>query len=82
MLEVLARNWPYKLLALGIAFAIWVSVTGDKPIVEDVTLPLQLQVPDTRIVTGDLPTTVTVRGTIRLTVLSRANGTLALPGTR
>jgi YbbR domain-containing protein len=34
MLERLLRNWPLKLLALGLAFAVWLAVTGDNRVLE------------------------------------------------
>ena len=34
MLEILFRNWPFKLLSLVLAFALWVAVTGEN-VIED-----------------------------------------------
>jgi len=61
MLERLLANWPLKLLAVALAFAIWVSVTGETVVVQDFTVPLELQLPETKMVASSLPTTVTVR---------------------
>src|SRR3989304_2446615 len=34
MLDYVLRNWPLKLLALALAFALWVAVTGEDRIVQ------------------------------------------------
>ena len=61
MIEQLIVNWPLKLLSLAIAFGIWLSVTGEARVVQDFSIPLDVQLPDNRIATVDLPNTVTVR---------------------
>ncbi|MCP3982522.1 MAG: hypothetical protein GY716_24745 [bacterium] len=61
MLDALISNWPLKLLAFALAFAIWVTVTGEHRIVKDFPVPLELDLSASRIVTVDLPNTVTVR---------------------
>lgn len=61
MLETLHRNWPLKLLALVLAFAIWVSITGEARVVQDFQVPLELDLPDGLIPGSSPPTTVSVR---------------------
>lgn len=61
MLERVLANWPLKLLALGLAFAIWVSVAGEPWILQDFQVPLDLGLPRDLVVSMNEPTTVTVR---------------------
>jgi len=46
MLDRVLANWPLKLLAASLAFAIWVFVSGEERIVRDFEIPLDIQVPD------------------------------------
>jgi len=61
MLEFLASNWPLKLLALALAFGIWVAVTGEQAIVRDFDAPLDIRLPDNMTFANDPPASVTVR---------------------
>jgi YbbR domain-containing protein len=61
MLDRLLVNWPLKLLALFLALAIWLSVTGETRILQDLRVPLDVQVGEDRILASEPPTTVTVR---------------------
>lgn len=61
MLDGPLSNWPLKLLSLALAFAIWVAVTGEQRGVQDFSVPLDLKLPESRILTVAPPTTVTVR---------------------
>jgi len=61
MLERVLANWPLKLLALGLAFAIWVSVAGERWILQDLQVPLDLSLAHDLVVSTNAPTTVTVR---------------------
>jgi YbbR domain-containing protein len=61
MFDRLLANWPLKLLALGLAFAIWVSVTGEKRVVQDFSLPLEIELSADRVLASPTPNTVTVR---------------------
>jgi len=61
MLPSLLANWPLKLLALTLAFGIWVSVTGENRVVQDFTVPLEIVLPDNMTLAVGPPTTVTVR---------------------
>ena len=45
MLDRVLINWPLKLLAVSLAFAIWVFVSGEKRIGQDFEVPLDVQVP-------------------------------------
>jgi len=46
MLDRVLVNWPLKLLAVSLAFAIWVFVSGEKPGVQDFDVPLDVRLPD------------------------------------
>ncbi len=72
MLERLVRNWPLKLLALGLAFVIWIAVTGENRIVRDVRVPLVVQLQDDLILAGTPVSAVTVRLRGAETALRRA----------
>ncbi len=61
MLDTLLANWPLKLLAIALAFAIWVSVTGENRVVQDFKVPLEIQLPDDLALASDPPTAVDVR---------------------
>ena len=61
MLDRLAAHWPLKLLALALAFAIWVSVTGESRVVQDFRVPLEVQLRDKIALASSPPTTVDVR---------------------
>lgn len=61
MLDYVLRNWPLKLLALALAFAIWVAVTGENRIVQDFRVPVDIALPRGLIPGESSPTTVNVR---------------------
>ena len=61
MPDRLLRNWPFKLVALVLAFAIWVAVTGENRIVKDFSVPLEIELSDARILASAPPNNVTVR---------------------
>jgi len=46
MLDRVLVNWPLKLLAVSLAFAIWVFVSGEERTVKDFEVPLDVQLPD------------------------------------
>jgi YbbR domain-containing protein len=60
MLERLTRNWPLKLLALGLAFAVWVSVTGESRIVVGFRVPVEVVLPSDRLLRHPAPPTIGV----------------------
>ncbi len=61
MLEAVLRNWRLKLLSLALAFALWVAVTGESRIVQDVEVPLALSVRNEHTVSTRPPRSVSVR---------------------
>ncbi len=61
MLRQIFTNWPLKLLALALGFTLWFSITGQSLIVKDFTVPLEIQLPEDRILAVTPPTTATVR---------------------
>ena len=61
MLEVLFRNWPFKLLSLALAFALWVAVTGENVIVQDYDVPLEIVLGDGYTLVGSPPDSGDVR---------------------
>jgi YbbR domain-containing protein len=62
MLEILVRNWPFKLLSVVLAFALWVAVTGESVIVQDYDVPLEVVLGDGFTLVGSPPD----RGDVRL----------------
>jgi hypothetical protein len=54
-------NWPLKVLAIALAFAIWVFVSGEARIVQDFEAPLDVQVPDHLALLESPRTSVSVR---------------------
>jgi len=61
MPERLLANWPLKVLALVLAFGLWISITGQDRTVRDYTVPLELDFGSERIAAAPPPTTITVR---------------------
>jgi YbbR domain-containing protein len=61
MLDRVLSNWPLKLLSMALAFAIWVSVTGETRVVQDFQVPVAIAVPGELILASTLPNTATVR---------------------
>lgn len=61
MLDFLVRRWPIKLLALLIAFAIWVAVIGENRVIQDFRVPLDIALRSDAILLGEAPTSVMVR---------------------
>jgi YbbR domain-containing protein len=61
MLERLTANWPLKLLALALAFAVWVSITGQNDVVRDFPVPLEIRLPADLTLAAEAPTSVTLR---------------------
>ena len=61
MLDRFRADWPLKLLALVLAFGIWVSITGEDHTLKDFSIPVELQLREDRISATPVPTTVTVR---------------------
>ena len=61
MLDRILSNWPLKMLAGVLAFAIWVSITGEARVVQDFAVPLELDLPDGLTPGSSPPTTVSVR---------------------
>jgi YbbR domain-containing protein len=61
MLERLLRNWPLKLLAGGLAFAIWIAITGENRILLDFKVPLEVALPADYLLSSTAPNAVTVR---------------------
>jgi len=61
MLRTILRRWPLKLLAIAIAFAIWLAIVGESQIIKDFTVTLDFELSEETILTGSRPTQVTVR---------------------
>jgi len=61
MLERLFAHWPLKLLAVLLAFLVWLAVTRQHLIPQVYDVPLGVQLSDNLILTGEIPTRVTVR---------------------
>lgn len=61
MLERLINDWPIKLLSLGLAFGLWVSITGEKRIPVNFDIALDPQLREGHVLATTPPTQVTVR---------------------
>jgi len=61
MLDRVFTDWPLKTLSLAIAFALWVTITGEDTAVKDFDIPLEIQLRDEHILASSPPTEVTVR---------------------
>ena len=61
MLDRVLVNWPLKLLAVSLAFAMWVFVSGEKRIPQDFEVPLDLQLPNHLALLETPQATVSVR---------------------
>jgi YbbR domain-containing protein len=61
MREGFLSDWPLKLLALVLAFAIWASITGQDRTLRDLVVPLEVEFGTERIASSPPPTQVTVR---------------------
>jgi len=70
----LTRNLALKILAVIIAFLLWIYFTGETTILKDIEVPLNIIVAPDKVVTGDIPSTVTVRVRGPETAISRLAG--------
>ena len=61
MLERITADWPFKLLSLGLAFGLWVSITGEKRIPVNFDIALDPQLREDHILAETPPNQVTVR---------------------
>jgi YbbR domain-containing protein len=61
MLSWLIADWPFKLLSLGLAFGIWVWITGENRIPATFDIALDPQLPQEHILGETPPSQVTVR---------------------
>ena len=61
MLDWIFRRWHLKLLALLLAFAVWIAVTGTGRGVQDYRVPVDVVLGTGATLAGAPPTTVTVR---------------------
>lgn len=73
MLEVLARNWPLKLLALILAYAIWFSVIDEERVIEDISIPLELSLTADQILRSEVPAAISLRLEGTETAIRRIN---------
>lgn len=61
MLDWIFHRWELKLLALALAFAVWIAVTGEGRGVQDYRVPVDIALGSGATLAGTPPTTVTVR---------------------
>jgi YbbR domain-containing protein len=61
MFDRLLRRWHLKILALALAFAVWVAVTGEGRGVQDFRVPVEVVLGSSATLAGTPPTNVTVR---------------------
>ncbi len=55
------RNWPLKILAILIAFFLWLYFTGEEKILKDIDIPLDILVASDKVLLGEYSSNVTVR---------------------
>lgn len=67
------RRWPLKALALGLAFAVWIAVTGEGRTVQDFRVPVDVALGDRAILAGSPPLQVEVRLRAPESVLRRVD---------
>lgn len=61
MVDLILRRWPLKLLALALAFAIWLAIRGESRLVRDYSVPVVVALRSEAILEGSPSKTVTVR---------------------
>jgi YbbR domain-containing protein len=61
MVDRILADWPFKLLSLGLAFGIWVAITGEQTIPVNFDIALDPQLPANHILAETPPNQVTVR---------------------
>lgn len=61
MLDPLLRRWPLKLLALFLAFLIWLAVTGQNRVLQDYNVPLDITLGADTLLVGPTPKRVSIR---------------------
>ena len=61
MLEWALRRWHLKLLAIGLAFAVWIAVIGEGRSVSDYHVPVDISLASDAALIGSPPTNVLVR---------------------
>lgn len=61
MFDWLLHRWPLKVLALALAFAVWIAVTGEGRGVQDFRVPVDVVLGAGATLAGTPPTNVTVR---------------------
>lgn len=60
MPEWVVARWPLKLLALGLAFAIWIAVTGEGRVIQTFDVPLDISLNESLVLKGSRVSTVQV----------------------
>ena len=60
MLEPLLRNWHLKVLALCLAFAVWIAVTGENRVLQVYEVPLDIVLRADHVLKSPAPATATV----------------------
>ena len=69
--HLLLHRWPLKLLSVVLAYAIWLTVTGESMIVNHFSVPLVVSLSDNMTVVGSTPNQVSVRIRGRATSIRR-----------
>lgn len=68
------QNWPLKVLAILLAFFLWMYFTGEEKILKDIDVPLEINVAPDKILLGEPSSNVTVRVKGTETAISRLGG--------
>ncbi len=65
------QNLPLKILAVFLAFFLWIYFTGEQKILRDIDIPLDINIPPDKILLGEYSSSVTVRVRGTETTISR-----------
>ena len=69
--HLVLHRWPLKLLSVILAYAIWLTVTGESTIVNHFSVPLVVELGENLALVGSPPTQVSVRIRGRTTAIRR-----------
>ena len=55
------NNGSYKLVALFVTLILWISIMGRRPFVEEVSIPIEVQVPNAVVIQWDVEPQVAIK---------------------
>jgi YbbR domain-containing protein len=69
--ESIFHRWPLKMFSIILAYAIWLTVTGESSTVNHFAVPLEISISDSYTILGSVPAQVSVRLRGRTTAIRR-----------